>query len=250
MIHGMWVGAWYWENYATFFGHRGYRCVAPYLRHHDVPAGSKAPEGLGGTSLLDYLRDLEDDIMELGEKPILFGHSMGGLLVQMLAERGLAKAAVLIAPAPPAGINALKWSVLKCFLGPILKLKFLNRPHKLSFRASAYGVLHLLRAQEQERIYSRCVWESGRAAREIGFWPLDIRQVSRVDESKVTCPMLVIGSSEDRITPPAVTKKVAEKYRHVSTYREFEGHAHWILGEDGWEEVAGYIAGWLTRHAS
>ena len=127
MIHGMWGGGWYWEDYVRFFGEKGYECTAPYLRHHDIQAGTKPPKGLGSMSLLDYVADLENEIIELQDKPILIGHSMGGLLAQMLAERDLAKATVLLTPAPPAGINALKWSVLRSFAGPIFKFKVFNR---------------------------------------------------------------------------------------------------------------------------
>ena len=69
---------------------------------------------------------------------------------------------------------------------------------------------------------------------------------SKVDESKVTCPVLVVAGAEDRITPASVVSKVAEKYRNA-TYKEFPNHAHWIMAEPGWQEVAEYIDGWLTQ---
>lgn len=247
MIHGMWGGGWYWENYVKFFERKGYRCVTPYLRHHNVQPSDKPPKGLGRTSLQDYAADLENEINKLKEKPIVMGHSMGGLLAQILAARGLTKATLLITPASPSGINALKWSVIRSFAGPIIKLKFLGFPHKLSFRAAVYSMLHLMPTEEQKIIYNRCVYESGKAAREIGFWPMDWKCASRVNESNVTCPMLVISGSEDRITPASVVKKVADKYQHVSTYKEFKNHAHWIIGEQGWEKVAEFISNWLNQ---
>jgi len=247
MVHGMWGGGWYWENYIRFFEEKGYKCFAPYLRHHDVQPTAKPPKGLGSTSLLDYAEDLEDQINKLKEKPIIIGHSMGGLLAQILAARGLAKATVLITPASPSRINALKWTVIKSFSGPIFKFKFLGFPHKLSFRAAVYSMLHLMPIEEQNLIYNRCVYESGKAAREIGFWLFDFKRASSVNESKVTCPMLVISGSDDRITPANVVKKVADKYQHVSTYKEFKNHAHWIIGEPGWEKIAESISDWLKQ---
>jgi len=247
-IHGMWGGAWYWEDYIRFFEEKGYKCIAPFLRHHDTHPATQPPKELGSTSLLDYASDLQEEIEKLNENPIIIGHSMGGLLAQILAARGLAKAVVLVTPASPAGINALKWSVLKSFAGPILQLKFLGFPFKISFKAAVYSMLHLLPVEEQERIYNRFVFESGRAAMEIGFWPFDFKHAARVNESKVTCPMLVVSGSEDRITPSKVVKQVAEKYRHGRQYQEFEGHAHWIIAEKGWEKVAEYIADWLEKN--
>jgi len=90
------------------------------------------------------------------------------------------------------------------------------------------------------------VYESGRAAFEIGYWLLDSKNASKVDESKVTCPVLVIAGTEDRITPASVVCNVAKKYRGA-TYKEFTNHAHWIMAEPGWQEVAEYIGDWLTQ---
>jgi pimeloyl-ACP methyl ester carboxylesterase len=108
-------------------------------------------------------------------------------------------------------------------------------------------MVHLVPPKEQSAIYERLVFESGRAAAEIGFWTLDLRRASKVDESRVTCPVLVIAGGQDRLTPVSVVRKVAAKYRAVSTYREFTNHAHWVLGEPGWQEVAESIAVWLDQ---
>jgi pimeloyl-ACP methyl ester carboxylesterase len=116
---------------------------------------------LGTTSLLDYARDLEEYIHNLDQKPFLMGHSMGGLLAQILGARGLAKGLVLLTPASPSGINALKYSVIK------------------------------------------------------SFWLLDFKGGSKVDQSNVSCPVLVVAGTEDRITPASVVRKVADKYKAV-----------------------------------
>lgn len=247
MIHGMWGGPWYWENYIRFFEKKGYRCIAPYLRYHDVSSDAEPPGGLENTSLLDYAEDLENEIRKLHEKPVVIGHSMGGLLTQILSARNLVKAAVLVTPASPSGINALAWPVMKSFLEPVFKFRFPGFCHKLSFRSAVHAMLHLMPVEEQKRIYKKCVYESGKAALEIGLWPLDRGRASAVDESMVTCPVLVIGATEDRITPCGVVRKVADKYQHVATYKEFKNHAHWIIGEHGWEVVAEFISGWLQE---
>lgn len=117
MIHGMWCGSWVWENYERFFENQGYDCVTTTLRHHDMNPQDDPDPQLGTTSLLDYAEDLEREIQQLGVTPIVMGHSMGGLLAQILASRGMAKALVLLAPAPPAGIFAQTPSVIKSFWG-------------------------------------------------------------------------------------------------------------------------------------
>ena len=82
-----------------------------------------------------------------------------------------------------------------------------------TFSEAAYSMLHLLPEKEQKETYGKFVYESGRAAFEIGYWLFDSGNASKVDEPKVTCP----------------------------------NHAHWIMAEPGRQEVAEYIGGWLTQ---
>jgi len=247
MIHGMWGGGWYWENYKNLLEQRGFQCHTPTLRYHDMNPNDKPDPGLGTTSLLDYAQDLEEYIRDLDQKPFLMGHSMGGLLTQILGARGLAKGLVLLTPASPSGINALNYSVIKSFWSVLTKWGFWHNPNRLSFKASVYSMLHLLPAEDQKAVYDRFVYESGRAAAEIGFWLVDFKGASRVDKSKVSCPVLVVSGAEDRITPAAVVRKVANKYKAVSTYKEFENHAHWVVAEPGWEEIAEFASDWLNQ---
>lgn len=250
MIHGMWGGAWYWENYKNSFEKEGYRCVTTTLRFHDMdPQGAPNPQ-LGTTSLLDYAEDLEQEIQQLGEKPIVMGHSMGGLLAQILGSRGIAKALVLLTPASPAGIMALKTSVMKSFWSMQTKWGFWKKPMRQTFNEAVYSMLHLLPSDEQKESYDKFVYESGQAAYEIGYWLFDSKKASKVDETKVTCPVLVIAGAEDRITPATVVRKVAKKYKAVSTYKEFENHAHWVVTEPGWQDISEYVAGWLEQALS
>ena len=245
MIHGMWGGPWYWANFRDRFEQAGYRCVTTTLRYHDVDPRQIPDPRLGTTSLLDYAQDLEGEIASLGVRPIICGHSMGGLLAQMLASRGLAKALLLQTPASPSGIVALTPSVIKSFWSVMTTWGFWRKPTRQTYREAVYSMLHLLPAREQKETYERFVHESGRVAFEIGFWPLDLRHASRVDRSRVTCPVLVVAGAEDRITPASVVRKVADRYSAVSTYKQFENHAHWVVTEPGWEEIVEFEIDWL-----
>ena len=250
MIHGMWGGPWYWENYKGLFETAGYHCVTTTLRFHDVEPNDAPDPQLGTTSLLDYAEDLEQEIRQLGVNPIILGHSMGGLLAQIVGSRGLGKALVLLTPASPAGIIALTPSVMKSFWSVQTKWGFWKKPMRQTFDEAAYAMLHLLPPSKQKETYDKFLYESGRAAFEIGYWLLDARKACRVDESKVTCPVLVIAGSQDRITPASVVRRVAKKYKVVSTYKEFENHAHWVVAEPGWQEVAEYARDWLKQTLS
>jgi len=249
MVHGMWGGAWYWENYREFFEGKGYHCITPTLRFHDVDPKEPPNPGLGTISLLDYAEDLEKEINKLETLPILMGHSMGGLLAQILGTRGLARALVLLTPAAPHGIIALKPSVFRSFWSGLMRWGFWKKPMRQTFNEAVYSMLQLMTTEEQKKLFSKFVYESARAACEIGFWFLDPKGAAKVDESKVTCPVLVIGATQDKITPVSVVRKVADKYKAVSTYKELANHAHWVIGEPGWQEITEYISDWLSKHA-
>jgi pimeloyl-ACP methyl ester carboxylesterase len=250
MIHGMWGTGWYWEDFRGFFERKGYQCVVPTLRFHDMdPRGIPDPR-LGATSLLDYAEDLEKMIRGLHATPILMGHSMGGLLAQILGSRGLVKALVLLTPAAPHGIMALKPSVIKSFWSGLTRWGFWKKAFRPTFAEAAYSMLNLMPSESRKGIYDKFVYESGRAASEIGFWLFDSKGAAKVDETKVTCPVLIVAGEKDRITPISVTRKIAEKYKEVATYKEFSNHAHWVIGEPGWQQIAEYIEEWLRQALS
>ena len=245
MIHGMWCNDWHWQNYKKFFEDRGYRCITPNLRYHDIdPKSAPLPE-LGITSILDYADDLEGEIKQLDSLPILMGHSMGGLLAQILGSRGLAQSLILLTPVSPRGILVLNYSCWRSFWSALTTWRVWRKPFRLTFNEAVYSMLQIFPEQGQREIYEHFVYESGRAAAEIGFWLFDWRKATYVDESKVTCPVLVVAGSEDGITPASVVKKVANKYKAVSAYREFPNHSHWVIGEPGWQEIAQYVEDWL-----
>ncbi len=128
-----------------------------------------------------------------------------------------------------------------------MRFGFWKKPIRQTFNEAVYSMLQLLTVEEQKKLFDRFVYDSGRAAAEIGFWFLDPKGAAKVDESRVTCPVLVIAGSQDRMTPASVVRKVADKYRAVSTYEEFANHAHWVIGEPGWQEITECISEWLNQ---
>ncbi|MBU2459960.1 alpha/beta hydrolase [Patescibacteria group bacterium] len=134
MIHGMWGGAWYWEKFRSVFEAKGYRCVAVTLPYHDMDPKGIPDSRLGTTGLLDYAESLEQQINKLGVKPIIMGHSMGGLLAQILGARSLAKSLVLLTTASPSGIIALKPSVIKSFWSVMTTWGFWRKPMRQTFQ--------------------------------------------------------------------------------------------------------------------
>ena len=248
LIHGMWVGPWCWDKYIELFESMGYRCVAPYLPYHDVNPTKPPPPELGAASLTEYIGFLEKEIGKLDEPPIIIGHSLGGFLAQSLVSRGFGEAVVLLAPAAPAGVFALEWSAVKVFLPGLLRWGFWKKPYRPSYENIVNGVYHLTPEKERHEIYEKMVYDSGRVAAELGLWLFDPGKAAYVDEEKVKVPMLVVAGAEDRIIPVSVTRKVTAKYKQAE-YREFENHAHHLLGQPGWENVATFTLEWIGKLA-
>ncbi len=238
MIHGMWAGGWVWEGWGPIFESRGYRCVIPTLRCHDAPPDNP-PEALGGTSLLDYAADLEAEIARLNDSLVLIGHSMGGMLAQMLAERRLPAVLVLLSPMPPQGINTLSLASLRMFRSTLTKWGFWRRPTRPLFADTVASMIGQMPEDERRPLFDRLVHESGRTACEAGFWFIDPKRAKWVDASRVRCPVLVAGGTEDRLHTPSMLRKVARTYEPHSTYWPLPERGHWLVGEPGWRDPSG-----------
>jgi len=236
LIHGLAGGAWYWERFQRVFAARGYVSHALNLRgHHD----SRPAPRLGAVSLRDYVEDVAEVAAMLG-RPVVIGHSMGGLLAQALMEADAVRAAVLLCPMPPRGIG---------FATPALAFRQLRHLPAMLFQRPLVGSaedmiatsLNRVPAAEQRMLAARFVPESGRVARELSLGGLDI------DPARARVPTLVVSASDDRFFSPAVGARVAARYG--ADHRVYEEHAHFLVEEPGAEEIAGDVAAWITARA-
>jgi len=250
MVHGMWGSAEIWTGYKAFFEQLGYQVITPTLRWHEAKYLNAPPKELGTTSLLDYASDLEQLIGTLKEKPILIGHSMGALLVQILASRGLAQSAILLTPAPPAGVFAFRISSTRTFLSVPTVPFFWRNPMKPTFNEAKYGIFNMLMPEQQVEEYGKYVFESGQIAFETAFSQFDRKKASTVDEKLIDCPMLVVAAAHDRIVPVSVAKQVYKKYKkHTDvTFKVFKRFGHAIQQQKGWEEIPAYVDEWMRKH--
>jgi pimeloyl-ACP methyl ester carboxylesterase len=246
MIHGMWSRPDVWENFISYFEPLGFATEAPALRHHELSAGD-APAELGRVSLTDYVDDLDAAIRRSGRQPILFGHSMGGLIAQHLASRGLARAVILLAPAVPPGLAALRPETICIFRRLFLRWRFWSLPQRLGPRQAAYGLFHRLPPDEQGRRIAGMTEDSGRVLFEIALPALDRRGAARVEVERVGCPLLIVAGAEDRIIPRASSRRLASRYGGRARYVELPNHAHWLMGEPGWQNTAAICAEWLAN---
>lgn len=253
LIHGAFSAGWAMENWAKAMAARGWNCHTPNLLHHDTPPHGRPHPDLGRTSVIDYADDLARKIKELPEKPVLVGHSMGGLIAQMLAGRGLARALVLLAPSPPWGVVPSTDFEILSAVGMVATLGvFWNGPIHPVYRVAADHTLNRLPRSERRATFERFVPESGRAVFEIMHSIWDVRRASRVEPWTVKCPVLAIAGSADKVNSARTVQRIAARYRDgedQSTFRLYDGFSHWMLSEPGWHEMAADAADWLDAVA-
>ncbi len=189
--------------------------------------------------------DLAAEIRRLDPAPVVIGHSMGGLLAQMIGARGLAKCLVLLAPAPPAGLLYWNTSSALTLLSEITRPGFWRKPVRTTFGECSSRIFNRCPEELKRELYAAWVHESGRATFETAFWYFDRRRASAVDESRVTCPIMMLAGREDRLVPPVIARRIAKKYPTMRTYQELDGHAHVLQVEPGWEKVAATVKSWI-----
>ncbi len=244
LIHGMWCHGEMLAPLDALFSARTYQCHRPTLPAH--AAGPGQAEAVASLSIRDYLQALKDYIaaQNFSQPPVLVGHSMGGLLAQLLASQMPVAALVLLTPAAPRGINAVVPRSFWAFLPVFCRLGFWKRAHKLSAERTRRCAVNGLHATQQEKIINSLVFESGRMLAEIAFWWADRRHSTRVEPTAVKCPVYVVSGGRDWLTPASVVKKVAARYANA-THRHWPERGHWVIDDIDTEDMVREIDGWL-----
>lgn len=246
LLHGAFCGPFAFDPWRVHFEARGLTCLAPALRHHDGPARAAPARELGATSLLDYAADLERLIRALPAPPILIGHSMGGLLAQMLAARGLAAAAILLAPSAPWGVPPSSEIEMFGALGLALAGPFCDAPLFPDRWVALHTGIDRLAPADRRRFLANLRPESGRATFEVMCWMWDTRRASQVDAARLRCPLLAVAAEHDGVTPPSTVRAIARRYGTNAEYRCQAGFGHWLLAEPGWQAIADECLDWLA----
>jgi pimeloyl-ACP methyl ester carboxylesterase len=231
-LHGLFAGSWVFERLLPVLARRGYPAAALSFRGH--PPSAPVP-ALGRVTIGDYVDDAAQAARAL-DRPIVIGHSLGGLVAQLLAAQGLVRAAVLIDAAPPRGIAVLSKPLLKRmprYLPALLASRpFLPRAEDLDAL-----VLNCVPAAERPAARARLVADSGRAARQAALG------TSSVAKRSVRVPVLVVSGEDDRFVPLEVARKIARRYD--APLLVARGHGHFLLAEPGWEDQVRVVIDWL-----
>jgi pimeloyl-ACP methyl ester carboxylesterase len=248
-IHGMFQNPKSWENWIGYFTQRGYNCIAPaWPDHEGVPADlrNNPPADLGDLRLETVVKRMEDTLAGLSDKPIVIGHSVGGLIVQLLANKSLIEMGVPISSVAPNAMLSMDWDFFKNSVSIANPFKgdepFFQTPE--SFHAAFCNTLS--EADAKVAYETTATHDSRNVLRDC------MMAAGRVDLDLPHVPLLFISGTEDKIIPHQLVEKNSNAYMDANSetaFKEFNNRSHFICGEPGWEEVAGYIYNWLQQHS-
>ena len=252
-VHGAWLSSGSWENFTTYFGNRGYPVSAPEWprKEGDVAKLREDADAIKGLGLTEIVDHYEREIHALDEPPVLIGHSFGGLIVELLLDRGLGRAGVAMSPAPPKGILVLPFASLKAASPALAHPSRWHGVVPLTLEEFTYGFVNTFSPDEAKAAYEKyAVPETGQIFYEAGFANFHLHPPTEVHfKNDDRVPLLIVGATKDHTVPASVARKQYEKYEKSAAqtdYIEFE-RPHLVMAADGWEEVAAAIETWIER---
>jgi pimeloyl-ACP methyl ester carboxylesterase len=253
LIHGAWLSSACWENFADYFEQRGFAVTAPEWprKEGDVAQLREDADELKGLGIAEIVDHYEEQIHALDEPPFLIGHSFGGLIVELLLDRGLGRAGVAMSPAPPKGILVLPFSSLKAASPALAHPSKWHGVVPLTLEEFTFGFVNTFSPEGAAAAYEKyAVPETGQIFYEAGFANFHLHPPTEVHfKSDDRAPLLVVGAEKDQTVPASLSHKQYEKYdksKAQTDYIEFEGRPHLMMIGEGWEEIAAGIESWLT----
>ncbi|MCL4267444.1 MAG: alpha/beta fold hydrolase [Anaerolineae bacterium] len=235
-VHGAWHGAWCWDEFfLPYFAEKGWAVHALSLRGH---GNSPGREKIRWHSVAGYVADVAEVAQSLPARPVVIGHSMGGLVVQKYLETYHAPAGVLLAAVPPRGVIGTTLRLGRNHPGVLLKTNLtLSLQPVIGTQALAREMFFSEEMPEEEvaRYYSLLQNESFRAFNDM-LW------LNLPKPKKVKAPLLVLGGTRDTIFTVDEVKSTAVAYHTEAVFFDM---AHDMMLEAGWQAVADHIISWL-----
>lgn len=239
-----------WSQWQLFFENEGYETIAPPWPHKDAypeTLRNNYPNTKIASNRLSALTEYYADIVKrLPDKPILIGHSIGGLIVQLLLQKGLGFSGVAIHSVPPRGIFTFKFSFFKAGWGPLGFFTSAKKAFLMSFRQWKYAFTNGMNDDAQlEAYYKYAIPESKLIVRDT------ITKAAKINFENPHAPLLFISGSNDHTIPASLNYSNFKKYNRsnsVTDYQEFARHNHFVLGQSDWKKTAEFILGWIEKH--
>ncbi|MFI1443192.1 alpha/beta hydrolase [Streptomyces fructofermentans] len=257
LIHGFWVTPRAWENWISHYENKGFHVIAPAYPGFEVEveALNADPTAIETATVPEILSSLEKLITGLDRPPVLMGHSAGGAFTQVLMDRGLGTAGVVINSAPVEGVLTVPLSQIRS-LFPVLKSPAnRHRAVGLDIEQWRYAFANTFPEDQARTTYERyhipapgnIVWSSSLANLHPGHTDthVDFHNADRA-------PLLFLSGEHDHLMPPKVQESNARHYTAEGTTTEartFPGRSHLMAVQDGWQEIADYALDWALDHS-
>src|SRR5579871_4584849 len=257
LINGLWMTSLCWENWVERYSEKGFRVIAKSWPGMDVNIDDlrRDPTPIATLGVTEIVDSYEKLIRQLDAPPIIIGHSFGGLMAQILLDRGLGAAGVAIAPAPVKGIILLPFSTLKVSFPALSNPANNHRVVPLTPEQFHYAFTNNMTEEESLAVYNRyAVPGPDHVLFQAAFANFNPHAATAVDfQNNDRAPLLLISGSEDHVSPASVVEanfNLYSKSTAVTDYRNFPGRTHFTLGQKGWEQVADYALTWAETESA
>src|SRR5215475_11861389 len=255
-IHGLWLLPSSWASWADFFRQAGYAPLTPDWPDdpETVQQARANPQVLARKTLEQVAGHTTQIIHALDRKPVIMGHSTGGLVAQMLAGRGLSAATVAIDPGVFRGVLPLPAAVLKG-VGPFLINPLTRgRAITLTFDHFKYAWANALEEKEAKQLYATFhVAGSGIALVQMGNANLNPWTEATVNTTNPDRgPLLIIDGEKDHTVPWAIANATYKRQRRnpaVTEIVKIPNRGHSLTIDHGWREVAQTALDFVKRFA-
>jgi pimeloyl-ACP methyl ester carboxylesterase len=253
-IHGLWLHATSWESWAELFSAAGYDPIAPgWPGDSDTVEASRAnPDSIADHGIDDVTRHYQAIIDTLPARPILIGHSFGGMIAEKLLGLDYGAAAIGIDAAQIKGVLPLPLSALHSTL-PVFKNPA-NKHKAVSLTAEQFRFSfgNAVSEEESDALYERwAIPAPGKPLFEAAAANFSLHSPAKVNTgNEGRGPLLLIMGGRDHTVPEAITKATVKQYRHspaVTELEEFSDRGHSLTIDSGWRKVADLCLAWLAK---
>jgi pimeloyl-ACP methyl ester carboxylesterase len=242
-VHGAFCGGWAFDSFRESFEAAGFQTHAPNLLHHERGADLEA---LAQTGLKDYAQAVAAFAKALRAPPVLIGHSLGGLVVQLAAIQTDVAGLVLLAPSAPWGVPPTTLDEQSNQFGLSLLGDYWRRSVPPDYRVARATTLDRLPPEDARHTFANFVPESGRAIREAVQWWLDASMAGQAPVYAINAPVLGLAGGRDRVNPASTVRRVISRFpQGQAHFHEFPEMSHWLVGEPEADDVTHFVLQWL-----
>jgi pimeloyl-ACP methyl ester carboxylesterase len=254
LINGLWMTALSWEHWVKHYSDKGYCVIAANWpgMEGDIEQLRRDPSGFATLGLSDVVDHYEQIIRELESPPIIIGYGFGGLVTQILLDRGWGAAGVAIASAPPKGNARLSLSVLKLAFSVLGKSRS-NKTASLTSEQFHRAFTNSPTETESLDAFKRYVVPApNRVLLQTALANFISHPAATVNfRNDTRAPLLLIAGGKDRVVPSAMVKANFDLYRESKAetdYKEYPDQAHFTLLQE--TKVVQYVLGWALYNSN